>query len=391
MLKYFFVGLLGFMISINVFAAKWEGVAGSVVAHSSASTQKYLGSPSLCVLEDGTYVASHDFFGPKSNEFISAQTDIYQSKDKGLTWEKISSLNQFWSGLFYHNGALWLMGARNNADDCVIRKSLDGGKTWTEPADENSGLLLKREKSANGEYGYHTAPCAVVVANGRIWRAMEFVPRLSWGDFAAFVMSAPIDADLLKASSWTITNKIKFPIQLKGITYWTWLEGNVIKEEKSGKIYNMLRVEGATDDIAAIIEVSNSGESAVFKQDNGFVRMPGANKKFVPRYDASTKKYYSLTNYIPEEYRKTLSPGGVRNTLALVESDDMRTWRATKILLQSDDVKYDGFQYVDWAFDGDDIIFLSRTAFFDGKQKAHNNHDSNFITFHRVKYKNEKK
>ena len=39
-----------------------------------------------------------------------------------------------------------------------------------------------------------------------------------------------------------------------------------------------------------------------------------------------------------------------------------------------------GFQYVDWQFDGDDLIYLVRTA-YDG---AHNYHDSNRITFHRL-------
>lgn len=48
----------------------------------------------------------------------------------------------------------------------------------------------------------------VVIYNGRIWRAMETgvkgeVPR-------AFVMSAPIDSNLMKAESWVSTNGIAF-------------------------------------------------------------------------------------------------------------------------------------------------------------------------------------
>ena len=35
---------------------------------------------------------------------------------------------------------------------------------------------------------------------------------------------------------------------------------------------------------------------------------------------------------------------------------------------------------MDWQFDGDDIIALSRTA-FDG---ARNFHDANYFTFHRI-------
>jgi hypothetical protein len=39
-----------------------------------------------------------------------------------------------------------------------------------------------------------------------------------------------------------------------------------------------------------------------------------------------------------------------------------------------------GFQYADWQFDGDDLIYLVRTS-YDG---GHNYHDANRITFHRI-------
>ena len=44
-----------------------------------------------------------------------------------------------------------------------------------------------------------------------------------------------------------------------------------------------------------------------------------------------------------------------------------------------------GFQYVDWLFDGDDLVVVSRTAFDDAEGGAHNYHDANYLTFHRVK------
>jgi len=38
---------------------------------------------------------------------------------------------------------------------------------------------------------------------------------------------------------------------------------------------------------------------------------------------------------------------------------------------------------VDWQFDGEDIIAACRTAFDDAEGGAHNNHDANYLTFHR--------
>ena len=63
----------------------------------------------------------------------------------------------------------------------------------------------------------------------------------------------------------------------------------------------------------------------------------------------------------------------------------MRNWTIHKIVLEHPEVKKHGFQYVEWLFEGDDIIFLSRTAFDDETGGAHNNHDANYLTFHRIK------
>jgi hypothetical protein len=70
-----------------------------------------------------------------------------------------------------------------------------------------------------------------------------------------------------------------------------------------------------------------------------------------------------------------------RNTLALVSSEDLRKWQVRAVVLEHPDVSHHGFQYVDWLFDGDDLIAVSRTAFGD----AHNCHDANYLTFHRIR------
>jgi hypothetical protein len=55
------------------------------------------------------------------------------------------------------------------------------------------------------------------------------------------------------------------------------------------------------------------------------------------------------------------------------------------VVLRHPDVKAHGFQYADWLFDGADLIAVVRTAFDepDGTP-AHNAHDANYLTFHRV-------
>lgn len=43
------------------------------------------------------------------------------------------------------------------------------------------------------------------------------------------------------------------------------------------------------------------------------------------------------------------------------------------------------FQYVDWLFDGKDIIAACQTACADGIGGERNNHNADFLTFYRIK------
>jgi hypothetical protein len=54
------------------------------------------------------------------------------------------------------------------------------------------------------------------------------------------------------------------------------------------------------------------------------------------------------------------------------------------ILLYHPDTVSHGFQYADWQFDGDDMVAVVRTAYDDAEGGAHNNHDANYVTFHRI-------
>ena len=96
-----------------------------------------------------------------------------------------------------------------------------------------------------------------------------------------------------------------------------------------------------------------------------------------------TARYWSLTNWIPP-VNAGGNPERTRNTVALISSSDLRTWEVHSVILHHPDVAKHGFQYLDWHFDGDDLIALSRTAFDDEAGGADNQHNANFITFHRI-------
>jgi hypothetical protein len=348
---------------------------GIVVAHSPASSRAYLGSPSLAELPDGTLVASHDFFGPGTTFDVGR---IYRSSDKGLSWKQSAEIKgMFWSSLFVHAKDLYLIGPNKQDGIIVVRRSKDGGFHWTEPKDSSSGFLFADAK-------YHCAPTPVIEHNGRLWRAFEDVmgPGKWASYFRSVMVSAPTNSDLLSAASWTMSSPIARNEAWLDGKFGGWLEGNAVVAPDH-QIVNILRVDyRAHPEKAAMIQISTDGRKGSFDLTNGMIDFPGGCKKFVIRPDPKGGGYWALSNYVPEADR-TNQVDRTRNTLALSFSPNLKNWEVRSILLHHRDMARHGFQYPDWLYDGEDIIALVRTAFDDEEGGAHNQHDANFITFHR--------
>jgi hypothetical protein len=365
---------------------KQQELPGVAVHFSHPSTRIYLGSPSINMLEDGTYIASMDEFGPGVEKDKEPDTVlIFASYDKGKTWRQLTKLTgSYWSNLFVYKGALYLMGTSRSYGKMVIRKSEDGGKTWTTPVDENTGLLRDDEQ-------YHTSSVPVVFHNGRIYRAYEDRnPPEEWGvNFRALVASAPLDSDLLKAASWTTSNRLRYypeewNKEMKGKA---WLEGNVVVTPE-GDIVNIMRneINDYSEGKVCILNVSKYGETISFDPQTGIVPFSGGSTKFCIKYDSVSKKYWSLLNYVPRKFiGARYNPGGLRNNVGLISSSDLKTWQLERMVIENEDFEYVGFQYIDWIIDGNDIVSLMRTAFPspDGTP-ANNFHDSNYMIFRRV-------
>lgn len=377
--------LILFLLSGTGYGQKtdFSKVPGTIVAYSPAASGRYIGSPSICILPNGDYVASHDFFGPESNEHVKATSRVYTSSDQGKSWKQISEVDgQFWSKLFTHRGALYFLGTDRHHGNMIIRKSTDHGKTWTEPEDDKQGLIRAGE--------YHCAPMPVIEHEGRLWRAMEYAKAntTKWGKrYSAFMMSIPVEVDLLDAANWTGSNKLGYDSTYLDGHFGGWIEGNAVLTPK-GEIIDLLRADNTQEnaqDKAAIVHISPDGKKATFNPETDFLDFPGGSKKFTIRYDSASQRYWTIANYIPEEFKGETRPARIRNTQALCSSPDLRNWTVHKILLQHPDVEKHGFNYVDWQFEGNDMIFLSRTAYDDGVGGAENFHDANFLTFHRIR------
>jgi len=378
------IAALGARIWVGIAAQSASAVSplppGIIIDHSPASSGLYIGSPSLTVLTNGDYLASHDLFGPQSSEFERPQTLIFRSRDQGKTWSPTARLSGvFWNNLFTHRGAAYLMGADRHHGRLVIRRSTDGGANWSDPRDGNTGLL-----TASGQY--HPAPMPGIEHGGRLWRTFEdAMGGTEWGKrYRAGLMSAPVDADLLHATNWSFSSVLpRDPAWLAG-RFNAWLEGNAVVS-REGSLVNILRVDTPDlPEVAARVEFTGDGKTARFDPTTGFMPFPGGAKKFLIRFDPVSDKYWALSSPVMDRNAPG-RPATIRNCLALLSSEDLKSWQITTVLLRHPDQVQHGFQYPDWHFDGDDIIAVVRTAFDDAEGGARNQHDANFLTFHRFK------
>jgi hypothetical protein len=357
-------------------------VPGVVVSHSPASTGIYLSSPSLVILPDGRYCATCDEFGPGSTQRTSAVTRVFISGDRGRTWKRLPNVKPaFWSTLFVHRKALYLIGTTNSEDSRLfIRKSPDWGQTWTTPTDPENGLLRP-------DVPVQTNAGSITICNGRLWFGSVFDLQgpHGWGNSSRFfVMSAPLKADLLKDSSWTYSTPIvSNPAFLQG-GFHGLVEGT-ITTGPAGSPVTLYRVSyREPQEKALVARTCRDGEILGFDPLKDFINFPGGCKKFIVRYDRASKLYWSLSNWVPKRHAG-FNVERTRNTLAMIASPDLYRWTIRTVVLHHPDVDFHAFQYVDFQFDGNDMIALSRTAYDDGLGGAHSQHDANFITFHRFK------
>ncbi len=335
-------------------------------------------SPAVYAAQDRIYAAM----------VVSGTTYFYQSTDGGAHFELLSRISSFGlPSIFEAGGALYMIGNHSEAgrwDRIAVVKSVDGGKNWTAPAE---GML---PSSGDGTL-VSGASSPSLIHNGFVYRAFEDRTD-SWSVNRAYIVSAPVDADLLDPSSWTVSSKLPFNKNLftndpngTNIVRTVYIEEGCAILGKDGMIYNMLRVNCQPSmDYAILMKLSEDRKTLSYATESGssIIQFPGGLTKFTVRYDEETELYYALVNNVTQE-----EFCWQRNVLSLSVSSDLVHWQVVETILVDRTLMNEyvsmtrhGFQYVDWCFDGEDILLTVRESMGDSVHF----HDANCFTFYRI-------
>lgn len=323
-----------------------------------AFSGSYLCSPSILKLQSGALLASMDLFRGHAPQNLML---LFRSEDGGRSWRYLTDIFPcFWGKLFEHQGKLFMLGVSNEYGDLLIGCSQDEGKSWGTPTP------ILRGSASTDENGNHRAPMVILRSHGRLWTGSEYG---SWHnrEISPALFSIDENADPMVAENWSYTGFLHVDETWPGAVAGNRaaIEGNAV-ETPDGRVVDFLRY---AENRALVLSADVNNPDAPLQFER-FAEFPLAHTKFEIRR-REDGLYVAVGN-----------PPPARTVLSVYTSRDLQRWEKHCDVVDRSgcDVKEVGFQYPAFCFDGEDILILSRTAY----NRAHNFHDSNFMTLHRV-------
>lgn len=401
-----------------------------VVCESPDPENVYCCTPGITRFDNGRLVATMDLGGPGVEDLFYGHSfergergyswvgKVFTSDDSGRTWMHRTNFPFMHARPFIAGNSLYVLG---QANDLIIIRSDDQGKSWSDPV-----KLTEGQK-------WHQSACNVHYANGNVYLVMErqvYFDIQGWSvsAIAPILMRGPINTNLTQRESWTFASELVFrdiidSSGLMGIPFWKignvdptgkvnrnmapmgWLETNVVQfvdpdhiwhDPSSHTFHLWMRAHTGGTGYACILKVTEnkdgtmttSQESVPSSRHIVYVPCPGGQMRFHICYDEKTKLYWLLSTLAwdsmtrPEKLPSTRYdlPNNERQTLALHFSKNMIDWRMAGVVTQGNSTK-ESRHYASMVFDGDNLLVLSRS----GDHRAKSAHDGNLITFHRVK------
>jgi hypothetical protein len=387
------------------------------IVYQNEPSQIYLGSPSIVRLSTGRLVASHDFFGAGYGS-QPRNVSVYISDDNGDTWSFSSYIkHSYYTTLSVYNNMIYAIGVDNDAKaNIIIHRSSDNGVSWNYNGNDDGVILFHGS--------FFTSPVPIVIANQVMYRAIENFPSpyRSPIDFQATIISCDLskfskitenDDPIMSPDNWRMTTPLSFnkewiPKSFPNLTAPGFSNGNIVIGSKPSlfgpqiRVLNVLRFYSTPlANMAIILELNMTTNTLSFVS---IISFPGGLLKFSIRYDPVSETYFSLVNPLTQNF-----DFDQRNILSLSYTKDLVNLSKWNIAVErllyddtgltvNDSLRYTGFHFIDWQFDGmpisdqasciewncdggSDIIYVIRTAY----RGANSYHNSNRITYKTLK------
>lgn len=386
-------------------------------------------SPTIIRLDSGRLVAAYNQSRDKKAEEPGEKAEVFvTSDDGGATWQTRARVGKVLQGrLFPAGDSIYYLSAGSKLS---IMRSTDQGESWSEP-------VVLDESGA----GWHQTPANFWRAKGNVYLAVEHCASRSgnaWavGEMAPVLMRARESDDLMRRESWTFASELPFrdiipgykendpQIADFGVPFFRqeypnrapvggkrtmspmgWLESNVVQildpdhfwHDPTGNTFHIfLRAHTGGTGYAALAKVvenpdgtmTTSLESAPSGKTLLFLPFPGGQMRFHILYDERTRLYWLLGSQATDSMTRADRlpdgrydlPNNERNRLVLHFSRNMVDWCFAGLVAVGGGDR-ESRHYASMAFDGDDLVILSRS----GDHRAKSAHNGNLITFHRVR------
>ncbi|MBQ8551533.1 MAG: exo-alpha-sialidase [Clostridia bacterium] len=318
-------------------------------------------SPSLVRLESGRLLAGMDLFAPKAGQNT---TILFFSDDNGKNWRYLTDLHPFyWANLFLHKGAVYALGQTQEYGDLYIVRSEDEGESWSDPT-----LLFYGTSWCCRGGGIQHTPMQLTRFGGRLYTSFEYG---NWGlsdGHLPGVLSVDEDADLMCTESWSFSELAQYNGK--------WKENSIIKGESiegnlvvgpDGVLYDIMRYK-----VNEWLKMRVNTEAPDAPPEYiAIEEAPVTTSMF--RIFPYKGKYLLITNRKTDETATLFSGGKYRNVLSAFVSEDLKSFRLVKDLIdfRDHDPALYGFQYPCCIAEEDGVRMTIRSA-FNGAENFHN-------------------
>lgn len=376
--------------------------------------------PSLVKLSNGRLLGTLLVYDDRREPDQAYIVEVHTSDDNGQNWVHRGSIPMVDAFPFAIGPKVYIIGGR---DDLKIASSDDWGDTWSEAVPLDTGRL------------WYSFPGSAVRTHGRIYLVKECRTEPIQHGFpvwilAPMVLSASLSDDLTRPEAWTFSNTLSFgdiltrygKPHLLGVPFYEpgrhgsgdvfrtmspigWGETNLIQitdpdhiwHDPEGRTFHMLlRCTTGRSNLAAMAKAveQENGEIIVDLQNapSGepilYVPFPGGHLGFTIQHDPVSGLYWLISSQATDSMRRVDRlhprhygmPFNERGNLALYFSRNAMDWCFAGLLLAGSETERSCY-HGSFDFDGDDLVVLMRTT----DTNATNAHNSNLITFHRLR------